>query len=143
VRGFGIVTSMTLPLFPDPPITASEPVPAVPDRSRVEIKKWIDSSPLHTIPTMTAPLSIRAVAELIHERLRPLAALGRQLVHAQWIRPGINAGARGFLSVTLADTQDNSASIDGFIWDRAEVQALLQQGLAFGCDLSIGKAVAK
>ena len=85
---------------------------------------------------MTAPLSIRAVAELIHERLRPLVTLGRQLVHAQWIRPGINTGARGFLSVTLADTHDNSASIEGFIWERAEVQALLQQGLAFGCDLS-------
>jgi exodeoxyribonuclease VII large subunit len=127
---------MTLPLFPDPPITDSEPLPAVPDRSRVETRKPTDSSALHTIPTLTAPLSIRKVAELIHERLRPLAALGRQLVHAQWIRPGINAGARGFLSVTLADTQDNSASIDGFIWERAEVQALLQQGHAFGCDLS-------
>ncbi len=126
---------MTLPLFPDPPIAVSEPIQAVPDRSQVGTNKLTDSSPLHTIPTTTTPLSIRAVAELIHERLRPLAT-GRHLVHAQWIRPGINTGARGFLSVTLADTQDNSASIEGFIWERADVQALLQQGLAFGCDLS-------
>ena len=31
----------------------------------------------------------------------------------------------GFLSVTLADTQDASASIEGFMWERAQVQALL------------------
>ena len=127
---------MTLPLFPDPPIPASEPHRAVPTRLLRKTKQPTDSSPLPTTPTMIAPLSIRAVAELIHERLRPLVTLGRQLVHAQWIRPGINTGARGFLSVTLADTQDNSASIEGFIWERAEVQALLQQGRAFGCDLS-------
>ncbi len=48
----------------------------------------------------------------------------------------MNAGARGFLSVTLADTQDTNVSIDGFIWERADVQAVLQQGAAFGCDLS-------
>lgn len=127
---------MTLPLFPDPPLTTSEPIRAVPDQPRLEPVKPVDSSPLDTIPTLAAPLSIRAVAELIHERLRPLATLGRKLVHAQWIRPSINAGARGFLSVTLADTQDNSASIDGFIWERTDVQALLKQGLAYGCDLS-------
>jgi exodeoxyribonuclease VII large subunit len=62
--------------------------------------------------------------------------MGRRIVHAQWIKPGMNAGARRFLSVTLADTQDTKVSIDGFIWERADVQAVLQQGAAFGCDLS-------
>jgi exodeoxyribonuclease VII large subunit len=63
-------------------------------------------------------------------------AWGPRIVHAQWIRPGVNAGARGFLSVTLADTKDSTVAIDGFIWERVDVQAILQQGQALGCDLS-------
>jgi exodeoxyribonuclease VII large subunit len=38
--------------------------------------------------------------------------------------------------VTLADTQDSSVAIDGFIWERADTDAILKQGQAFGCDLS-------
>ena len=55
--------------------------------------------------------------------------------HAQWLRPGLNAGPRGFLSVTLADTQDSTVAIDGFIWERTDTEAILKQGQAFGCDL--------
>jgi hypothetical protein len=40
------------------------------------------------------------------------------------------------LSVTLADTQDSTTAIDGFIWEAPDVDAMLKQGLAFGCDLS-------
>ena len=129
-----MVKHMTLPLFPDPPTPA--PAPTMAAQPLRDNRHSVDSFQPSTAPTITGPLSIRDVAELIHQRLRPLATLGRQIVHAQWIRPGINGGARGFLSVTLADTHDSSASIDGFIWERAEVQAMLKQGLAFGCDLS-------
>jgi exodeoxyribonuclease VII large subunit len=124
---------MTLPLFPDNPSTPL-PVPssAPPNAPPPELTTRVDSDPQ---AARTATLSVREVAGLIHERLRPLTASGRRIVHAQWIRPGINAGARGFLSVMLADTQDSTVSIDGFIWERDEVQAILQQGVAFGCDL--------
>jgi exodeoxyribonuclease VII large subunit len=87
-------------------------------------------------PTHNPPLSIRDIAGLIHDRLRALTALGPRIVHAQWLRPGINAGNRGFLSVTLADTQDSTVAIDGFVWERADTDAILKQGQAFGCDLS-------
>jgi exodeoxyribonuclease VII large subunit len=93
----------------------------------------VSAQPAHAA---AAPLSIRDVAGLIQDQLRPLAIAGRRIVHAQWIKPGINAGARGFLSVTLADSQDTNVSIDGFIWERADVQAVLEQGKAFGCDLA-------
>src|SRR5688572_23453260 len=113
---------MTLPLFPDPP------APEVARRPSVRQVKASppEAPPPESIsssltPVPTAPLSVREVAGLIQERLRPLAATGRRIVHAQWIKPGMNAGARGFLSVTLADTQDTNVSIDGFIWDRADV----------------------
>src|SRR5690242_6860628 len=134
-----MVTSMTLPLFPDPPSSL------VTNRSSVRparVPKPEALPPLmpavsaQPAPAAPAPLSIRDVAGLIQDQLRPLAMAGRRIVHAQWIKPGINAGARGFLSVTLADSQDTNVSIDGFIWERADVQAVLQQGKAFGCDLA-------
>lgn len=132
---------MNLPLFPEPPFptdatptsdrgrraaaTTPAPEPAVVDPPAI---------PVATAPTM--PLAIRDITALIHERIRGLTALGPRIVHAQWLRPGFNAGPRGFLSVTLADTQDSTMAIDGFIWDRPDVQAILKQGQTFGCDLS-------
>ena len=89
-----------------------------------------------SVPTPSPPLSIRDIATLIQDRMRALTAFGPRIVHAQWLRPGINAGSRGFLSVTLADTQDSTVAIDGFIWERADTDAILKQGHTFGCDLS-------
>lgn len=126
---------MTLPLFPDPPVTptpVANPVGPVSPRPPRHEQKTVEVAE----PVPKAALSIRDVASMIHACLRPITALGPQIVHAQWIRPGINAGARGFLSVTLADTEDSTVSIDGFIWERGDVQAILKQGLGFGCDLS-------
>jgi exodeoxyribonuclease VII large subunit len=128
---------MNLPLFPDPVPPESTPPPrprpstALP-ASREPQRVSENASVLASSP----PLSIRDIAALIHDRMRALTVLGPRIVHAQWLRPGINAGSRGFLSVTLADTQDSSVAIDGFIWERADTDAILKQGQAFGCDLS-------
>ena len=123
---------MTLPLFPsnltEPPVPPDKPMPAT-DTARAKT-----ANEPKDVPT-PAPLSIRAVSLLIQDALRPLTLQGRRIVHAQWIRPGVNAGPRGFLSVTLADTEDSGCAIDAFIWERRDVDAILKQGRDFGCDL--------
>jgi exodeoxyribonuclease VII large subunit len=129
---------MNLPLFPDSP--APERTPPTPSPRRAPA--LATSLEPHLVPETarvpgpSAPLSIRDITSLIHDRMRALTAFGPRIVHAQWLRPGINAGSRGFLSATLADTQDSTVAIDGFIWERADTDAILKQGQAFGCDLS-------
>jgi len=128
---------MNLPLFPDPPIPERTTPTPRPSRGPV----FTTSPEAHSLPSTAtspapaAPLSIREITGLIHDRMRALTALGPRIVHAQWLRPGLNAGPRGFLSVTLADTQDSTVAIDGFIWERTDTEAILKQGQAFGCDL--------
>lgn len=129
---------MNLPLFPDFPVPeTTTPKRPPPTRTVIGTLPEEQTAPeAATMPAPTAPLAIRDVTGLIHDRIRALTALGPRIVHAQWLRPSINAGARGFLSVTLADTQDSTVAIDGFIWERADTQAILKQGQVFGCDLS-------
>ena len=128
---------MNLPLFPDPP--SPERLAPIPRARRGDaVDTTLQSLGIPEVATdagPSAPLSIRSIAGLIHDRMRALTAFGPRIVHAQWLRPGLNAGPRGFLSVTLADTQDSTVAIDGFIWERADTDAILAQGLAFGCDL--------
>lgn len=120
---------MTLPLFPHSTTTP------VHQSAQPSTSGTIERSAFTTAPRPITSLSIREITALIHERMRPLTLAGPRIIHAQWIRPGINSGSRGFLSVTLADTQDSTISIDGFIWDRKDVGAVLKQGQVFGCDL--------
>jgi hypothetical protein len=120
---------MNLPLFPDPPAQEDTLPIASP---RLEPHRPPEPP---TVSEPTAPLSVRDITGLIQDRMKALTAFGPRIVHAQWLRPGVNAGARGFLSVTLADTQDSTVAIDGFIWERADTDAILKQGRAFGCDL--------
>src|SRR5688572_10949392 len=129
---------MNLPLFPDPaPPERTPSSPRAHPRTALPASREPHSVPeIATVTEPTAPLSIRDITGLIHDRMRALTALGPRIVHAQWLRPSINAASRGFLSVTLADTQDSTVAIDGFIWERADTDAILKQGQAFGCDLS-------
>jgi hypothetical protein len=113
---------MNLPLFPDPVPPESTPPPrprpstALP-ASREPQRVSENASVLASSP----PLSIRDIAALIHDRMRPLTVLGPRIVHAQWLRPGINAGSRGFLSVNhksarcSADDRYYSGHANGFI----------------------------
>ncbi len=129
---------MNLPLFPDSP-SPDRTIPNPRPRRGAALTTPLQSHSVletSTVPEPSTPLSIRDVTGLIHDRMRTLTAFGPRIVHGQWLRPGINAGSRGFLSVTLADAQDSTVAIDGFIWERADTDAILKQGLAFGCDLS-------
>lgn len=132
---------MNLPLFPDPPEPTGPKAKREPACRAMATAVSLEqaaivepTTPLAITPAPTVPLSIRDITGLIQERLRVLTALGPRIVHAQWLRPGVNG--RGFLSVTLADAQDSTMAIDGFIWERTDVQAILKQGQAFGYDLS-------
>lgn len=80
--------------------------------------------------------SVGSITLDIRRHLQPLTALGTVLIAAQWVKPQANSGAKGFFSVTLADTTDHSISIDGFIWDQQTIRTLLDQGKQFGIDLA-------
>lgn len=113
------------------------PTPPTPATSaKPDTRSPLSTPPLSSALAPSLSLSIREITQRIANQLRPLTQEGRRIVHAQWIKPNVSAGGKGFLAVTLVDTQDNSTYIEGFIWDRPIIDAVLKQGQEFGSNLA-------